>query len=39
MKLAGRDIKSLEDHVDFLSYKITFLLDATLGLSTSSRTK
>ena len=32
MKLAGRDIKSLEDHVDFLSYKITFLLDATLGL-------
>jgi magnesium transporter len=32
LKLAGRDIKSLEDHVDFLSNKITFLLDATLGL-------
>jgi magnesium transporter len=34
LKLAGRDIKSLEDHVDFLSNKITFLLDATLGLIT-----
>ena len=32
LKLAGRDIKSLEDHVDFLSNKITFLLDATLGM-------
>jgi magnesium transporter len=32
LKLAGRDIRSLEDHVDFLSNKITFLLDATLGL-------
>lgn len=32
MKLAGRDIRSLEDHVTFLSNKITFLLDATLGL-------
>jgi magnesium transporter len=32
LKAAGRDIKSLEDHVDFLSNKITFLLDATLGL-------
>jgi len=32
LKLAARDIKSLEDHVDFLSNKITFLLDATLGL-------
>ena len=31
LKLAGRDIKSLEDHVTFLSNKITFLLDATLG--------
>lgn len=31
LKLAGRDIKSLEDHVTFLSGKITFLLDATLG--------
>ena len=32
LKLAGRDIRSLEDHVTFLSNKITFLLDATLGL-------
>ena len=32
LKLAGRDIKSLADHVNFLSNKITFLLDATLGL-------
>ena len=32
MKLAARDIRSLEDHVAFLSNKITFLLDATLGL-------
>ena len=32
MKLAGRDIQSLEAHVTFLSSKIAFLLDATLGL-------
>jgi len=32
LKLAARDVKSLEDHVGFLSSKITFLLDATLGL-------
>lgn len=32
LKLAARDVKSLEDHVEFLSTKITFLLDATLGL-------
>ena len=32
LKLAGRDIRSLEDHVTFLSNKITFLLDATLGM-------
>lgn len=32
LKLIARDIRSLEDHVDFLSNKITFLLDATLGL-------
>ena len=31
LKLAGRDIRSLEDHVTFISNKITFLLDATLG--------
>jgi magnesium transporter len=32
LKLAGRDVRSLEDQVSFLSNKITFLLDATLGL-------
>ena len=32
LKLAGRDIRSLEDHVTFQSNKLTFLLDATLGL-------
>lgn len=32
MKLEARDIRSLEDHVTFLSNKINFLLDATLGL-------
>lgn len=32
MKLAGRDIQSLEAHIAFLSSKISFLLDATLGL-------
>lgn len=32
LKLAGRDIQSLEAHVTFLSSKISFLLDATLGL-------
>jgi magnesium transporter len=32
LKLAGRDVRSLEDHVTFLNNKITFLLDATLGL-------
>ena len=32
LKLVQRDIRSLEDHVSFLSNKITFLLDATLGL-------
>jgi magnesium transporter len=32
LKLAARDVRSLEDHVTFLSNKITFLLDATLGL-------
>ena len=31
-KSIARDIRSLEDHVDFLSNKINFLLDATLGL-------
>lgn len=32
LKLAARDIRSLEDHVTFLSNKINFLLDAILGL-------
>ncbi len=32
LKLAGRDIRSLEAHITFLSSKINFLLDATLGL-------
>ena len=31
-KTLGSDVKSLADHADFLSDKITFLLDATLGL-------
>jgi magnesium transporter len=33
LKLAGRDIRSIEDQVEFLSTKITFLLEATLGLT------
>ena len=32
LKLLTRDVRSLEDHVAFLSNKILFLLDATLGL-------
>jgi len=32
LKVALRDIRSLEDHVAYLSVKIGFLLDATLGL-------
>jgi magnesium transporter len=32
LKLVARDIRTLEDHVLFLSTKISFLLDATLGL-------
>ena len=32
LKLLARDVRSLEDHVMFLSNKIQFLLDATLGL-------
>jgi magnesium transporter len=32
LKLAGRDIQSLEAHITFLSSKIAFLMDATLGL-------
>lgn len=32
LKTLLRDIRSLSDHTSFLSQKITFLLDATLGL-------
>lgn len=32
VKTISRDIRSLSDHASFLSQKITFLLDATLGM-------
>jgi magnesium transporter len=32
VKTASRDVQSLADHVGYLSTKITFLLDATLGM-------
>ncbi|MGQ5702203.1 magnesium/cobalt transporter CorA [Sandaracinobacteroides sp. A072] len=32
IKTLYRDVRSLADHADFLSQKITFLLDATLGM-------
>jgi len=32
IKTLSRDIRSLSDHASFLSQKITFLLDATLGM-------
>ncbi len=32
LKLIARDVRSLEDHTTFLSNKVLFLLDATLGL-------
>jgi magnesium transporter len=32
VKTASRDVASLADHVGYLSTKITFLLDATLGM-------
>ncbi len=32
VKTLSRDVRSLEDHSGFLSQKITFLLDATLGM-------
>ncbi|MCX5495115.1 magnesium transporter CorA family protein [Kaistia dalseonensis] len=37
LKLALRDTRSLEDHVNFVLNKITFLLDATLGLVTNEQ--
>ncbi len=32
VKTATRDVRSLADHIGYLSSKITFLLDATLGM-------
>jgi magnesium transporter len=32
VKTASRDVQSLADHIGYLSTKITFLLDATLGM-------
>ncbi|KAB2911988.1 MAG: magnesium transporter CorA family protein [Hyphomicrobiaceae bacterium] len=32
VKTANRDVQSLADHIGYLSAKITFLLDATLGM-------
>jgi len=32
VKTLSRDVRSLADHVSFLSQKVTFLLDATLGM-------
>jgi magnesium transporter len=32
IKTANRDVQSLADHIGYLSTKITFLLDATLGM-------
>src|SRR4029079_11033632 len=32
IRTAARDVASLADHVSFLSNKIVFLLDATLGM-------
>jgi len=32
VKTAQRDVRSLADHIGYLSAKITFLLDATLGM-------
>lgn len=34
VKMLARDVQSLADHVEFLSQKVTFLLDATLGMIT-----
>jgi magnesium transporter len=32
VKTASRDVRSLADHIGYLSTKVTFLLDATLGM-------
>jgi len=39
LKLILRDGRSLEDHVNFLLNKITFLLDATLGLISNEQNR
>ncbi len=39
LKLMLRDIRSLEDHVTFVLGKITFLLDATLGLISNEQNR
>ena len=39
LKLMLRDIRSLEDHANFVLNKITFLLDATLGLISTEQNK
>lgn len=39
LKLMLRDIRSLEDSVNFVLNKITFLLDATLGLISTEQNK
>lgn len=39
LKLMLRDIRSLEDSVNFVLTKITFLLDATLGLISTEQNK
>ena len=38
IRTAARDVQSLTDHISFLSGKIVFLLDATLGLVISDKT-
>ncbi len=32
LETIGHDLQSLAEHIDFMSHKITFLLDATLGM-------
>jgi magnesium transporter len=39
VKTADRDVQSLADHIGYLSTKITFLLDATLGMINTEQNK
>jgi magnesium transporter len=39
VKTADRDVQSLADHIGYLSTKITFLLDATLGMINNEQNK